>query len=358
MKRILSIFMSVVLAICAFSVTAFAKTESKPATSGYLLHKNGTSNFHNMNGIKWVYKTSKKAISVTYIDYDEAEKYATAEEIPHKYKELVFQGENFPAETSKNFYDYQKLDVKKICFGKGVDIKLMPGISRNTLKQIVLRGPQNNYESASYQFNGDFSEYKKLNKINLSVATEIGAEAFLNTTSLTKVSLKNTERIGERAFMGTGIKKITVPNNVKFMYQRVFSNCKDLTYAKIGSGVKELYGTFSNCSKLEKVVLGKNIEKVANVDACPVAWRSYELSITAFQNCKSLKKIVLNHTKKAPKFTKNTFKGTKSGIKFYAKNKTVAKKLKTTLNGSGVKKAKIYYKTKSGKYKLVYKNVK
>lgn len=49
----------------------------------------------------------------------------------------------------------------------------------------------------------------------------------------------------------------------------------------------------------------------------------------------------------------SAFSNTKKGIKFYVKNKKVAKSLKKQLKGSGVRNAKILV----GK-KVVYKNVK
>jgi len=59
---------------------------------------------------------------------------------------------------------------------------------------------------------------------------------------------------------------------------------------------------------------------------------------------KKIEKITLKHKKKAPKlmFYNGEYKNTKKGIKFYVKNKKVAKSLKKQLKNSGAKKPKIY----------------
>lgn len=134
--------------------------------------------------------------------------------------------------------------------------------------------------------------------------------------------------------------------------------------------------------QLTTINIGKNVKKIKEVDVSgatrlknldlsgvKVAWltatgaknlksivipKDCKLGSYAFMGCKKLAKVTINNTKKAPQFySEKTFKGTKSGIKFYVKNKKVAKSLKKRLKNSGVKKAKIYV----GK-KMVYKNVK
>ena len=107
---------------------------------------------------------------------------------------------------------------------------------------------------------------------------------------------------------------------------------------KIPKGVKYITPKAFYKSKLKKISIPKSIKIIGD---------------NSFVSNKNLKSVNLKSTKKAPIIDENAFKKTKKGIKFYVKNKKVAKSLRKQLKGSGVKKAKIYV----GKT-LVYKNVK
>ena len=122
-----------------------------------------------------------------------------------------------------------------------------------------------------------------------------------------------------------------------------FGKQKSVTIPK---GITALYGTYSDNKYIKKVTIPSSVKTI----------KGY-----TFSNCKGLSKVIIKNEKKAPKISKKTrynitdkvFENTKKGIKFYVKNKKVAKSLKKQLKGSGVKKAKILV----GK-KVVYKNVK
>ncbi len=130
--------------------------------------------------------------------------------------------------------------------------------------------------------------------------------------------------------------------NGKTAYE-YFGKQKSVTIPK---GITALYGTYSDNKYIKKVTIPSSVKTI----------KGY-----TFSNCKGLSKVIIKNEKKAPKISKKTrynitdkvFENTKKGIKFYVKNKKVAKSLKKQLKGSGVKKAKILV----GK-KVVYKNVK
>ena len=134
-----------------------------------------------------------------------------------------------------------------------------------------------------------------------------------------------------KAFAGcTALKNVENPGLITVVGEEVFLNCKRLESIKFSSRIKAISkNAFKGCSRLKSVTFKdtKNIPGSYNYDTI--------------------------------KFTKGfeagTFSGTPSGIKFYVKNATVAKKLKTALKGSGVKKAKIYRLSGNTLY---YKNVK
>lgn len=114
------------------------------------------------------------------------------------------------------------------------------------------------------------------------------------------------------------------------------------------NGVKKIQNLdFSGVSaKTISVKNAKNLRSISLPTNCV-------LQREAFYGCKNLRSVTFNDTESVQKIKKNAFKNTRSGIKFYVKNKNVAKSLKKELKKSGVKNAKIYVKKR-----LVYSGVK
>lgn len=204
-------------------------------------------------------------------------------------------------------------------------VKFASGIEKaNNLEYIFF---SNNMKRIDYCVN--YCENLKYVRIGKNTK-KIGSEAFLGNHKLkvVKIKSKKLKDIGEIAFCGCySLKKINIPSTVK----------------TIGEGA------FWQCKSLKKITLPKNLKSIG---------------FSAFADCKKLSKVIINNKKKAPKISKDVvnsetgvykkaFKNTKKGIKFYVKNKKVAKSLKKQLKGSGVRNAKILV----GK-KVVYKNVK
>lgn len=112
-----------------------------------------------------------------------------------------------------------------------------------------------------------------------SKLARIGSSAFRNTTSLTGIEIpESVTVIGSNAFSGSGILRVLVPDSVKSLSREAFSDCTELETAIIGSRVTIINNkTFSNCKKLQKVVLkSKYLSKIN--------WY-------AFSNCKSLQQL-------------------------------------------------------------------
>lgn len=133
--------------------------------------------------------------------------------------------------------------------------------------------------------------------------------------------------------------------------------------------------------KLEEIKISENVEridriyldgakKIQNLDFSGVSAKVFSakgaknlrtvslpanciLQEEAFCGCKNLRTVTFNDTKAVQRIKRNAFKNTRSGIKFYVKNKKVAKSLKKELKKSGVKNGKIYVKRK-----LIYSSVK
>lgn len=123
------------------------------------------------------------------------------------------------------------------------------------------------------------------------------------------------------------LKNVKIPNTVTRIYTDSFlgSKVKTITYGKKVKTV-ETYA-FKNCKKLKAVTMNTEVKKIAG-------W--------AFTGCNKLSKVVINNTKNAPTIGDFAFYRTKKGIKFYVKNKTVAKQIKKNLKNTGVVNAKIY----------------
>lgn len=129
----------------------------------------------------------------------------------------------------------------------------------------------------------------------------------------------------------------------------------------LSTSVKEISSAFSYCLKLKSVKLNKQLTvigdsaflKCKSLKSITIPENVEEIQFWAFKNCRKLSKVKIKSEEKVPIIEDTAFKNTKNGIKFYVKNKKVAKSLKKQLKGSGVRNAKILI----GK-KVVYKNVK
>ncbi len=160
-------------------------------------------------------------------------------------------------------------------------------------------------------------------------------------TSLKSIKLPETTKfIGAGAFQNSGLTSITIPKNVKTIYKKAFYGCKNLTSVKFAGAVNNIgRSAFSRCVNLKSVNFTKGYLK--------------KLYDYAFYKCEKLDKITISNTKNVPSIHKSAFNKAKSGIKFYVKNNTVAKKLKSKLQKTNIKKAKIYRSAPI----LLYKNV-
>ncbi len=153
---------------------------------------------------------------------------------------------------------------------------------------------------------------------------EIGTGAFLGCAKLCTLKLpQSIEKIGNFAFEGTKLQILTIPKNLSVIGYGAFQNCKELEtlyfnaknctvdkYRNIqgdldlenlqnsapfyGCNIKEiflgdeiksiggdskLYGTFENCTELEKIIIPDTV---------------YEIGTAAFKNCGSLETAVIS----------------------------------------------------------------
>ena len=164
---------------------------------------------------------------------------------------------------------------------------------------------------------------------------------FANCKNLKSINLpESVKSIAQGAFENSGLTSITIPKNVKTIYKKAFYGCENLTSVKFAGAVNNIgKSAFSKCVNLKTVNFTKGYLK-----------KVYDY---AFYKCEKLDKITISNTKNVPTIAKSAFNKAKSGIKFYVKNNTVAKKLKAKLQKTNIKKAKIYRSAPI----LIYKNI-
>jgi len=115
----------------------------------------------------------------------------------------------------------------------------------------------------------------------------IGADAFVNCTSLSQISLANVTYIGHRAFSNTGLTSVSIPN-LEYLGEQAFYSCKHLTEVTLGgTAVVGDYGTFDNCEQLKKITIG-------GMCTLPEYGRIiYGKGSSTFDGCTSLEEVYL-----------------------------------------------------------------
>lgn len=200
--------------------------------------------------------------------------------------------------------------------------------------------------------------YSKKNPGKLVYALNIPAKYTVaeGTTHLARMSFSS---VGASGY----IEELTLPASLEEIPIAVFSTCYKLQKVNMAkSKVKILSkSSFRHTEKLKKLSLPQSLERIeetafygSGISELSIPGKVSVIGEQAFKQCKQLKSLTLKGSKKMPTFAKGSFKGARSGIRFYVKNKKMAKQLKKKLKGSEVKKAKIYTGKKK---KLVYKNI-
>ncbi|MGN1444306.1 MAG: leucine-rich repeat domain-containing protein [Acutalibacteraceae bacterium] len=252
---------------------------------------------------------------------------------------------------------------------------------------------------------GAFYNCKNLEKFPSCKKLEaVGIDALYGCVKVNSFYFPDTLfRIGTGAFAKTALRSAVIPYKVKFITpyhdeeetndHGVFAGCKKLQTVVFEDRTDRLSleipdNFFNGCTSLDTVVLPPSIcgisiskrtfEKCTNLKAIlnsdkisfvgdaafaycenlksiKLAPSTFYIGRKAFLGCTKLTSVTFTDTNKAPRVDSYAFVNTPAGMKFYVKNATVAKKLKTALKGSGVNNASIYY---SASNKLAYKNVK
>ena len=93
--------------------------------------------------------------------------------------------------------------------------------------------------------------------------TIIKADAFNDCHSITSVVIPDSiKTIGARAFKNCiNLEKVTLSNNIEFLYEETFYGCKSLKEIEIPNSVKIIENSvFEDCIKLEKAIISNGLE--------------------------------------------------------------------------------------------------
>lgn len=96
--------------------------------------------------------------------------------------------------------------------------------------------------------------------------TEIGKQAFYGCSGLTSVTIGNkVSFIDDSAFKGSGLRKVTIPKNVKGVGNEAFADCVWLKSLTIKKGVKSFGDSaFCGCKRLKKVTIPKSVKRIGS----------------------------------------------------------------------------------------------
>lgn len=131
--------------------------------------------------------------------------------------------------------------------------------------------------------------------------TSIGNGAFQNCNNLSDITLgKGLTELENNVFHScTGLKSITIPNNITKMGSS-FSGCTGLTYVEIPNGVVSLSSTFSDCKNLENIIIPDSVTTLSGTFSGCTGLNNIDIpnSVTSigqytFRNCSALTSVVI-----------------------------------------------------------------
>lgn len=152
----------------------------------------------------------------------------------------------------------------------------------------VLEGRDPEYTSVNADNTGLFQNLTSLKKVTFaadSKCIEIGQSAFEGSALESFEIPASVTRIGGSAFAYANIGEIVIPKTVTSIGTFLFSNCKQLTSARIEASVDTLpNSTFQDCTFLQDVYLSATVKEIVS---------------TAFNGCSSLESIDIDKSNTA-----------------------------------------------------------
>ena len=228
--------------------------------------------------------------------------------------------------------------------GNGVKILKYNGSAKNVVIPSEIEGlPVKIIDRAAFRYN----ETMKSVTIPDSVE-EIGYAAFMNCSSLERVTLGNSVQVidtyyGDNSLGAfencTALKSITIPDSVKEIGGSAFKGCTALKSVTLGNSVQVIKsgskndGAFQECTALESIIIPDSVEEIgwATFKDC-TALKSVTLGnsvqkigTSAFNGCTALQSLTIPDSLQKIEFPKNwnVFYGTELPLATQARLKAL-----------------------------------
>ena len=176
----------------------------------------------------------------------------------------------------------------------------------------------------------DYEEMPNITKINIPDSiTHIGGSSFSGLTNFETIELPNSvESIGSAFRRMENLRSITIPEKITIIDESAFGGCKNLEKGIFKGDVTKIYdGAFSGCTSLKKIEFPDSLESIAEGALSGSGLESVYLPRVgigecAFDNCKSLKKVVVEDrgTRNFVSFSYAAFAGCENLEKVYIKS--------------------------------------
>lgn len=290
MKKSLSILLTALILVSAFTIPAFAADNSGASTGG-----DGNPAGENCSW-SWSELTGTLTISGTgaMYDYDGLSEEDLPEWFIHSQQiEKIVVEDGITSIGAYAFYMLDKVTEVQIA-----DSVTSIGESAfwqcSSLTEITLPGNLNRL--------GDCAFYQCSSLVNINMASGTSDYLSINgnlycrdivnpqkkalvqyapgKTAASFTIPSDVTELKEGAFSSNAyLKSITIPNTVKYIGYYVFESCSALTTVKLNDNIKIIpAGTFYDCISLKTVTFGKNLT---------------EISYNAFEGCLALKSITI-----------------------------------------------------------------
>jgi len=176
----------------------------------------------------------------------------------------------------------------------------------------------------------DYEEMPNITKINIPDSiTHIGGSSFSGLTNFETIELPNSvESIGSAFRRMENLRSITIPEKITIIDESAFGGCKNLEKVIFKGDVTKIYdGAFGGCTSLKTIKFPDSLGLISEGAFSGSGLESIYLpKVTlgegAFENCKSLKKIVIEDrgTNQYLSFAYASFYGCESLEKIYIKS--------------------------------------
>lgn len=148
-----------------------------------------------------------------------------------------------------------------------VDIPEKDPDSGYTVSSIRLKDNTNRDGRVSINYLSGNMGFSLLKSIKLPKTVKyLGDFSFSSNTKLEEINLSDVEEISELAFHKTNLRKVNLGKSLKYLGIGAFSNCKNLESVEFEqSACKEIPShCFDNCKSLKEIVLPEGITKIGS----------------------------------------------------------------------------------------------